>query len=172
MSCILTNGIPLGCLDSTGGIKNVYIGKYDATGTTFAADSTGLITGVTSSETFYTYKFRKQTSSFTEEGGHSVENGTNFYTQTCTLSFHKLQTASRNAILLLAKTDTHVIVETQNGDYWVVGKVNGANLLTSTSETGQAFGDKNGYVIGLVGAEPEMAQEMSSTAFGTLTVSV
>ena len=70
------------------------------------------------------------------------------------------------------KTDLHIIVQTQNDDYWLVGKVNGANLLTSASATGQAFGDLNGYTIGLVGTEPSMVQEITSTAFDTLTVSV
>lgn len=170
-TCILTSGIPLGCLDSTGGIKNVYVGKFTGT-TVFSTNVDSIITGITSSETFYTFKFRNQTSNFTEEGGHSVENGTNFWTQTVTMTFHKLESTKRNAILLLAKTDTHVIVETQNNDFWLVGKVNGANLITSTSATGQAFGDLNGYVIGLVGTEPEIAQEISTAAFNTLTVSV
>ena len=171
MSCILTNGIPLGCIDSTGGIKNVYIAKYNTTGTTFTEDATEVITGVTSSETWYEFKFRNQTSNLAEEGGHSTENGTNFWTQTVSMIFHKLETSKRNAIYLLAKTDTQIVVQTQNDDYWVVGKVNGTNLLTSASATGQAFGDLNGYTIGMVGTEPKMAQEISAAAFATLTTS-
>lgn len=171
MSCILTNGIGLGCLDSTGGLKNVYIANYDQTGTTFSADASSVITGITTSETFYKYQFRKQTSSFTEEGALSVENGTNFYTPTVTMVFHKLESTKRNAVLLLAKADTHVIVETQNGDYWLAGKVNAMNLTTTSSASGLAFGDLNGYTISLTGAEPELAQEVSAAAFATLTIS-
>ena len=170
MPCVLTSGIPLGCLDSTGGIKNVYVAKFDATGTTFSANSESQITGITSSESFFTFKFRNQTSSFAEEGSHSVENGTNMWTQTVTMVFHKLESAKRNAILLLAKTDTHVIVQTQNDDYWVIGKINSANLLSSASAAGQAFADLNGYTISLVATEPEMAQELTAAAFATLTV--
>lgn len=168
-NCILTSGIPLGCLDSTGGIKNVYVANYTGS-TSFAESADATITGITSSETFYTFKFRNQTSNFTEEGTHSVENGTNFWTQTVDMTFHKLETAKRNAMLLLAKADTHVIVQTQNDDYWLVGKVNGANLLSSTSAAGLAYGDLNGYTVSLVGTEPEMAQEISAAAFATLTV--
>jgi hypothetical protein len=170
MSCILTNGIPLGCLDSTGGIKNVLIAKYDDAATSFT-EAAGVITAITSTETFYQFKFRNQTSSFTEEGGHSVENGTNFWTQTVNMIFHKLETDKRNAILLLAKTDLHIIVETQNGDYWMVGKSNGANLTASASATGQAYGDLNGWTIALTGTEPEPANEIDSAVIATLTIS-
>ncbi len=170
MACILNAGVALGCLDSTGGIKNVYIANFDAVGTTFTEDSNEVITGITTTETFFKYNFRKQTSSFTEEGTLSVENGTNFYVPTVSMVFHKLETAKRNAVLLLAKADTHVIVETQNGDYWLVGKVNGMNLTTTSVATGQAFGDLNGYTLALVGAEPALAQEIDAAAFASLTI--
>jgi len=171
MSCILNSGIPLGCLDSTAGLKSVLIGKFNATGTTFTEDSNQVITGITSTETFYQFKFRKQTGNFTEELAVSVENGTKMNTQTLTLIFHKLETAKRNAILLLAKTDLHVIVETQNGEYWFLGKVNAMNLTTGSGASGQAFGDLNGYTLVFGGVEPDYAYEISSTAVGTLTTS-
>ena len=170
MDCILENGIGLGCLDSTGGVKAVFVANFNTTGTTFTEDANQIITGVTSSETFYQYRFRKQTSSFTEESTLSVENGTNFYVPTVSMVFQKLETSKRNALLLLAKADTHVIVQTQNDDYWVVGKVNAMNLTTTSVATGQAFGDLNGYTIALTGAEPALAQEMTAAAFATLTV--
>lgn len=169
--CILNGGVSLGCLDSSGGIKNVFIGNFNATGTTFTEDAEQVITGITSTETFYTYKFRKQTSSMTEEGTLSVENGTNFYVPTVSMVFHKLETLKRNSLLLLAKADTHVIVQTQNDDYWLLGKVNAMNLTTTSVATGQAFGDLNGYTVALTGAEPALAQEMSASAFAMLTIS-
>ena len=168
-TCVLTAGIPLACLESTGGIKNVYIAAFeDAATFTLTAD---VITASTSSETWYTFKFRPQTSSLNEEGSHSLENGTNFWTQTLAMIFHKLETSKRNNLLLLAGTQMHVLVETQNGDYWLLGKENGAYLTGSTSTTGQGYGDLSGYNITLTGTEPKMATEMDSTTFGTLTIS-
>lgn len=171
MSCILSKGIGLGCLDSTAGIKAVYIANFNKTGTTFSVDSNDAITGMTSTETWYEYNFRKQTSSFAEEGTLSVENGTNFYVPTLTMVFHKLESTKRNAVLMLAKSDTHVIVKTQNDDYWIAGKVNAMNLTTTSVASGLAFGDLNGYTLALTGAEPALAQEVSAAAFATLTVS-
>jgi len=70
----------------------------------------------------------------------------------------------------LAGADLHVIVETQNGVYWWVGLKNGANLTASTAGAGKAYGDLNGYNITITGSEPLLANELSSTAFGTLTI--
>ena len=168
-TCTLTAGIPLACLESTGGIKNVYIAAFsDATTFTLTGD---IITTAVSTETFYTFKFRPQTSSLNEEGSHSLENGTNFWTQTLAMIFHKMETSKRNNLLLLAGTQMHAIVETQNGDYWLMGKENGCYLTASTSSTGQGYGDLSGYNITIAGTEPKMATEMDSATFGTLTVS-
>ena len=48
-NCVLTEGIPLACLDSTGGVKNVYIGAF-SDATTFTYDADEIIDTVTSAE--------------------------------------------------------------------------------------------------------------------------
>jgi hypothetical protein len=167
-NCTLTGGIALACLESIGGVKNVYISAFDdASSFTLTND---VITAATMSNTSYTFKFRPQTSALNEEGSHSLENGTNFWTQTVNMIFHKMETAKRNNVLLLAGTQMHVIVETQNGEYWLVGMTNGAYLTASTSTTGQAYGDLSGYTISITGLEPKMATEMDAATFGTLTI--
>jgi len=168
-NCVLTSGIPLACQDNVGGIKNVYIGAFSDS-TTFTYDASDVIATVVSAETYYTFKFRPQTASFGEEGSHSVENGTNFWTQNLTMAFHKMDAAKRNNILLLAKTSMHVIVETQNGDYWWLGLVNGCNLTASSSAAGQSFGDLNGYNLSLAGLEPKLATELPTSVFALLTI--
>jgi len=170
-NCVLTEGIPLACLDSTGGVKNVYIGAFsDATSFTYDVDD--VIDTVTSTETFYTFKFRPQTSSYNEELTKSLENGTTFWTQTLTMIFAKIDAAKRNNMLLLAGTSMHVIVETQNGDYWWLGLANGADVSANTSGAGQSYGDLNGYNLTITGLEPVLAHELSSTAFASLTIAV
>ena len=172
MTCILDSGIPLGC-SSTGGIKRVLIANYDPA-SVFGENATvpveGQIDVISSTQTWYEYYFRPQTSVYGEEGTHSTENGTFFYSQNVTMTFHKLEVAKRNAILLLAMADLHIIVQTQNGDYWLVGEKNGANTTASLSSAGQAFGDLNGYTITLTGSEPELARAVTSAAIITLDI--
>ena len=168
-TCTLTAGMPLKCLDSIGGLKNVYISAFsDTTTFTVAAD---IITASANTGTFYTYKFRPQTASLTEEGSHSLENATNFWTQTLAMIFHKMETEKKINIMTLAGTQMHVIVEDQNGTYWLMGKENGVYLTASSSLSGTAYGDHNGYTISLQGLEPKMATELDSTTFGLLTIS-
>tara|TARA_R110001632_G_scaffold24676_3_gene68541 strand:+ start:422 stop:937 length:516 start_codon:yes stop_codon:yes gene_type:complete len=171
MPCVLTGGIPIGCGGSTGGLKNVYVGAFSDT-TAFTYDADDIIDTMTSTESYYTFKFKPQSGSQNEEGTHSIENGTTFYTQVLALTFHKLQAASRNKLLELATVSMHVIVETQNGEYWLLGLKNGADLTASTSTTGQAYGDLNGYTVTITGLEPVMAHQLSQTAFDTLTIAV
>ena len=170
-NCVLTEGIPLACLDSTGGVKNVYIGAFSDS-TTFTYDADDVIDTVTSTESYYTFKFRPQTASYSEELTKSLENGTTFYTQTLSMIFAKIDAAKRNNMLLLAGTSMHVIVETQNGDYWWLGLANGADVSANTSGAGQAYGDLNGYNLTITGLEPVLAHELSAAAFATLTIAV
>ena len=170
-NCVLTEGIPLACLESTGGVKNVYIGAFSDT-TTFTYDADEIIDTVTSTESFYTFKFRPQTASYGEEISKSLENGTTFWTQTLSVIFHKMDAAKRNNMLILSGTSMHVIVETQNGDYWWIGLANGADVSATTSGAGQAYGDLNGYNLTITGLEPIMAHELSQAAFDTLTIAV
>jgi hypothetical protein len=171
MNCVLTEGIPLACQDSTGGVKNVYIGAFNDA-TTFTYDSDEIIDTVTSTETYYTFKFRPQTASYGEELSKSLENGTTFWTQSLSMIFPKMDAAKRNNMLLLANTSMHVIVETQNGDYWWLGLSNGADVSANTSGAGQAYGDLNGYNLSITGLEPLMAHQLSQSAFDLLTIGV
>ena len=55
-NCTLTAGIPLACLESTGGIKNVYITPFLDT-TTFV-EASGVISAATNMGDVYGFKFR------------------------------------------------------------------------------------------------------------------
>ena len=83
-----------------------------------------------------------------------------------------MEELKRKRIEELGETSMHVIVETQNGDYWFVGLKNGADLTGSTSSTGQAYGDLNGYTTTITGLEPKMAYKLSALAFADLTLAV
>ena len=171
MSCILDTGIQIGCVDSIAGIRRVLIANFNETAV--FTEAAGIVTAIaytSPAETFYQFKFLPQTANLGQEGAHSLENGTVFYTQTVSMQFHKLDTAKRNAILLLAKLNSHVIVEDQNGTYWLVGRTNAAYVSASTANTGQAYGDLSGFTVALTALEPQLAIEVTSAAIATLTI--
>ncbi len=169
MSCLLNSGYSLGCKDNTGGIRRFYVANYTGD-TTYTYDADEVITGITSANAYYTIEQRQENGDFSQEGQHSIENGTNFWSQSATMIFHKNQSSVRNLLLVMAKTSLTVIVEDQNGKYWLMGKNNGAEISASSSGFGKAYGDLNGVTITLEAKEPATANEISAAAFGTLTV--
>jgi len=82
-----------------------------------------------------------------------------------------MQTATRNQIRVLAQNpNLSIIIETQNGSetgaarWFLMGQVNGAQLLSGTGQTGTAFSDLNGYNLVFSGNEPNPASEVSGSA--------
>ena len=169
MSCILANGIALGCKDSLGGIKEVYIGSTNAT-TVFTYDVDGSINSATGAPNFFTFEQRNEQGEFTQTGQHSVENGTNFWEQSISLVFTKNSAEDRNTLMLLSQSTLMIIVLDQNNKYWVVGEDNGADLVSSTQSAGKAYGDMNGTTVSFMGKESSPAREMDLATFDLLTV--
>jgi len=167
MACDITSGFTLGCRDNTGGIKNIYILSGSVTSIT---GTTGLITELSGSGTFYKFELFRQTGNLTENINVAPENGTVFYEQNATAVFHKLQSATRNKVRVLAKNpNIKMIVETNNGSedgvgtFFYLGQQNGVQLTSGTGQSGTSFSDLNGYTLNFVGQEPEPASELSGS---------
>ena len=166
-TCDITSGFLLGCRDNTGGLKNIYIlsGSIDT-----VSGTTGLISALSGSGEFYKFELTRQTGDFTETINSNVENGTIYYEQVANAPFHKLQSATRNQVRVLAKNpNLKVIVETNNGSedgvgvFFLLGQTRGLSLSGGQGQTGTAFGDLNGYTLTFTGQEPEPASELSGS---------
>jgi len=171
MSCSLTTGYALGCRNSVGGLKTLYLKNWVATGSV-GYNASGQVTGFTptaSSGSWFEYDMTKATSSMTETYTASSENGTIFFAPEVTFVINKLQTAVRNELLLLARAKVYAIIEDNNGSYWLIGAANGLELTAGTAGTGTAFGDRSGYEITLSGMEPLPMFNIASTVFSVST---
>jgi hypothetical protein len=166
-TCDITSGFLLGCRDNTGGLKNIYIlsGSIDS-----VSGTTGLISTLSGSGEFFKFELTRQTGDFTETINSNVENGTIYYEQVANAPFHKLQSATRNQVRVLAKNpNLKVIVETNNGSedgvgvFFLLGQTRGLSLSGGQGQTGTAFGDLNGYTLTFTGQEPEPASELSGS---------
>jgi len=171
MSCSITSGITLGCKDSQGGIEYLYIADlpdYDTITTDVDGKIVSLDSGGTAvSITFYKYNVPKQTSSFTESINASTENGTVFYQQDALMVFNKMEAVKRDQIKLLAQNPKLlVVVKDGNGKFWSCGVTRGAELTAGTSQTGLAYGDRNGGEITLTGLEPDPSYECLASFVG------
>lgn len=169
MSCTLSQGYSLGCKDATGGLRTVYISNF-SDNETYSYDADNQITGITSGATYYKFEVRPQTAGFNETINSSVENGSLFYSQELAVKFDKNTVALRNQMYLLAQAQMRVLVLDQNGNYRLVGRVNGADVTAGTIPTGTAYGDFSGVELTISAFEPQPSSFVSAAAFANLTI--
>ena len=95
---------------------------------------------------------------------------TNFYNQNVNMVFHKYQAKLRDLIYVLAQKEVTILVQGQNGLWFIVGEQNGANLVASTANLGKAYGDMNGSTVGFLAKEPMPAREATAAYIASLTI--
>lgn len=155
MACSLTlSGRELPCRDSVGGIRNVWIlTNYSgvANGSfvegMYGAVTSGNINATLAAAIFKDYVSPKNTSTFTQTVNGSIENGNVFYSQVLSLVISKPVSEDIIELRNLAKGRLAIIVEDNNGNKFVMGHTQGAELSGGTLATGTAKGDLNGFTL-------------------------
>lgn len=153
-SQILTD-ILVGCKDSMGGIKKVFVAEYaDAKPTYYLADSDGDITTAEydaekTPGLWKKFEFRKGTSAMSSTINVDDTAGITYVQTDVTLQFNKVDTTKRLAISALMFQNVAVVVVDQNDNIWGLGIDNPVTLTAGTAETGTAMSDANGYNITL-----------------------
>ena len=176
MACELTAGFGLQCKDGIGGIKAIFIQQHEDFLTGVTADGSSEEIDALPTKSIYQYTLPKHTGMFTEEVASNVENGTIFYTQTVTATFHKLSAPRRKQLELVAKNRLVVFVQDNNDNIWMVGRIDGAEVTAASTATGTAKGDLNGYTITFTAEEAHKAYRLESFTsvpfdnFGGITV--
>jgi hypothetical protein len=163
MACNLSAGIQLGCRDNTGGLKTLWITDY--TNVTSITSSTGdTITAISGSGTFYEFQLIRTSSQLTETVNASLENGTVFYQGEIVTYFNKLGQDKRNILKTLAQSQRlAIVVEDNNGQYFLCGQTYGSFISAGTSVTGKALGDQNGYNMTFQYLEPNPMNQLSGS---------
>jgi hypothetical protein len=184
MACTaLGRGRVLNCNRISGGIKAVYFAVLDEV-LSITYDSTVAPNGVREiddidmgTNSIYKYALPIGTSSLTDTIVGSRENGTVYYTPTINIVYNRLSKEDQQEIKLLAATKTIVFAELNqqltNGHNVIVamGMVNGMELNAGTMDSGQNWGDRNGYTLTFDGMEADpfaMIQDYTATPFDNL----
>jgi hypothetical protein len=153
MSCDLGSGRKEVCKDSVGGLKAVYFVNYGTiTGITYDATNADIIDAVTGTPDAFKYEL-KGASTFTQNINSSREAGTTFFEQVLELTFKKLTPKDNKELKLLSYGRPHVIVEDNNGNFFLAGLEHGMDVTGGTIVTGGAMGDLSGYTLTLTGTE-------------------
>lgn len=156
MSCDITSGRSLPCKDGIGGIKNVYFANYGGVAVTEEADDSIVATQFTG-DTFYKYDINNGASSLTQNIQSNRENGTTAFEQVLELTLPRLSKEDNLQVKLLAFGRPHIVVEDYNGNFWLVGKENGADVTGGSIVTGTAMGDLAGYTLTFTAVERKPA---------------
>jgi hypothetical protein len=153
MACDLSLGRLEVCKDSVGGLKNVYFVNYGEMGAiTYDSTDTDVIDAVAGTPDAYKYEL-KGASTFTQNINSSRENGTTFFEQVLELTFKKLTVKDHKELKLMAYGRPNVIVEDNNGNFFLAGLEHGCDVTGGTIVTGAAMGDLSGYTLTLTGME-------------------
>jgi len=163
MACELVQGDEILCRDSTGGVREAYIAKFDnvisATATSGQVSTIAMAGGTK----FYTYQLEKENGVYTNNMTGSVENGTTFWESLLTFTMKKMSASQKNALQNLSQSRLMVIVKDNNDKYWIMGRTRGADALDIQGTSGQAFGDLNGATVNISGKEPTFDAEFTGT---------
>lgn len=162
MACALTSSYTLDCRDNVGGVSIIYLTEH--ANMTSITSASGVITAITmaGSTVFRTYQLQKETGLWTEVIQTSDTNGTSFYEQDLTLPIRKMSATLSSEIKLISQNRLGAIVKDRNGKFFLLGENNGIELQPSTSGSGTAMGDFNGYTLLFKGKEESFAKEVSS----------
>lgn len=164
MSCDITRGRLEQCKNSVGGLKAVYFVNFGDMGAiTYDITDTDVISAVAGTPNAYKYEI-KGDSSYEETINSDRNTGTTFFTQTLNLNLKKLTKKDHKELKLLIWGRTNVIVEDNNGNFFVAGLTRGMDVTGGTIVTGAALGDMSGYTLTLVGEEPTPANWLATTA--------
>jgi len=154
MACdLLTAGRVEPCKDSVGGLKNLYFVNYGDIATVEYDDTnTDVIDLVTGTPDAYKYEI-KGASSFTQNVQSSRDTGTTAFEQVIEVTLKKLTIADHKELKMLIFGRPHVIVEDNNGNFFLAGLEHGCDVTGGTIVTGTAMSDLSGYTLTLTGME-------------------
>ena len=153
MPCDLTAGRLLDCKSNVGGIRSIliyaglnYDPNYSGSGGWFVLNTTPI--------TAYRYDLPKGTGNLSEAVISSAENGSTYYEDTLVIKLNRLDNAMRDELKLIAQSRMRIFILDNNRDGWVMGEVNGAELVDGTAATGMSLSDNYGYTLTFKSQEP------------------
>ena len=165
MACtFLTDGRPLNCKNSAGGLKTVYFIRSDRDYWGVVNKEINSFSGVYPAN--LTYKFvLKGNSSFEQTINASEENRTTFYEQVLNLTLPKLSKIDQDNLEKLSSVEGfQVIVEDYNGNFFLMGLEHQVAVTGGTIVSGASMGDMSGYTLTLTAKEPKAAAYFVSVA--------
>jgi hypothetical protein len=152
MPCDLTAGRLLDCKDSIGGIRSILLYAGNDYSPVYYPDGSFILNN--NWITAYRYDLPKGTGILSEEILVSSENGTTYYEDTLVIKLNRLDNTMRDELKLIAQSRLRIFILDNNNNQWIMGEVNGAELVDGTASTGMSLSDNYGYNLTFKSQEP------------------
>lgn len=180
MACNITHGRVEPCKDAMAGLRNIYFinEQIDAnfiyketfpTSGVFVVDTdfSESIDYIDTIQYMYKFELKSNENVYDQEIVTSRENGTTFFRQTLTVKLKKQDVATHNAVKTLAYAKPRILVENNEGQFFLVGLLRGADLTAGSINSGAALGDFSGYSLTFVAEEllPSQFVPLGTAAF-------
>lgn len=170
------------CRDSQPGVTEVYLANYNdvyQTGYTLNATNdqisamTFAVASGYSSGCFFKFVMNREVAGLTDECVINIQNGTAIYKPKVEFKISSLSADVRTLFRELSQATVVAIVKTVGGQYFLAGRYNGLDAVSTTSlQTGVASGDFAGLTVTLEGLEKDPIIEVPSTLITSLLVTV
>lgn len=175
MACetnLITSGMDLTCINNVGGIKNIYItDAVNVEGVTEASKVVSAIT-MTVGTQFWQFVPTRNGAGMEETSTPNLDTGSTFYTQTLTMNI-PYRDATRSITveeLMEGQKDLSIIIQDQNGIYWLLGKEEFNKVTELGGGTGTAKDELNGYAITTVAEEASLAPTVDAAIIPALLI--
>lgn len=165
----ILQGYANGCKDVQGGVQKFYITEHANIAS--YTEASGALTALTMNvgKKFWLYEQQINTANAQETPTTNRQNGTTFVEQTFNCRLIKRSASVSYALRAIAHQNVAIIVVEQTGTMFLLGARNGLSLEPSTSNTGTAMGDVNGYDLVFKGQEAVLAPTVDSTILTAVT---
>lgn len=153
MACNITHGRVEPCKDAMAGLRNIYFINEDIDITNLIYYNPAILPNVLTDDIYYVqyiaslYKFELKSNEnvYDQEIVSSRENGTTFFRQVLTIKLKKQDVATHLAVKTLAYAKPRILVENNEGQFFLMGMFRGADLTAGSINNGGNMGDFTGY---------------------------
>lgn len=154
MSCEITAGRGLPCKDNQGGIAAIYIFNT-LEPAAYTLDANGSITAISGNA--FEWKIATDAGSLTQNITADPVAGTTFFEQVLDFNLIGISVTDFAEVQSLLWSRPKIVVKTRNGEYFLVGRLNGMEATGGAITSGAASGDQVGFQITMTGKERTMA---------------
>lgn len=95
----------------------------------------------------YKFELKSNENVYDQEIVSSRENGTTFFRQTLTIKLKKQDVATHLAVKTLSYAKPRIVVENNEGQFFLMGMFRGADLTAGSINNGGNMGDFTGYSL-------------------------